>query len=170
MERKVLLMHDDNESFLRSVGNSFSAETCEMILAENVQEAIAKSEADAIDLLVMKLDSRTDAGWAAIDEITEGNPFLPVVVITSRLGLRELAKDAGARALVEEPVNGSMLAQTIRELLMERVESRIRPHSLPHGGFRHVVSVSGSFRELLDSRYRTPFCSKAPAPRWGINE
>jgi CheY-like chemotaxis protein len=170
MERKVLLVHDDNESFLRSAANAFSAETCEVVLAENVQEAIAKSEAAEMDLLVMKLDSRTDAGWAAIDEITEGNPFLPVIVITSRLGLRELAEDAGARALVEEPVNESMLAQTIRELLTERVEGRIRPHSLPHGGFRHVVPVSGSFCDLSDGRYRTPYGSKAPALRWGINE
>ena len=50
-DQKVLLVDDDNQSLLRSLRRSLSSETYEVILAENVQHAIAKSEAGEIDLL-----------------------------------------------------------------------------------------------------------------------
>ncbi len=92
MKQKVLLVDDDNESLLRSLRHSLSWETYEVILAENVQDAIAKSEAGEIDLLLMNLDSPTEQGWEAIDAITEENPFLPVIVITRQPELRERAE------------------------------------------------------------------------------
>lgn len=45
MKHKVLLVDDDNESLLRSLGNSFSGESYEVVLAEDVEQAIEKSDA-----------------------------------------------------------------------------------------------------------------------------
>ena len=170
MKHKVLLVRDDSESLLRSLGNLFSQETYAVVLAESAQEAIQKSDADETDLLLMRLDSRTDEGWEAIDEITEENPFLPVIVVTQRPELRELAEAAGARAFVEEPVDGPILLQTIRELLAEPAESRRRQPSRQHADFRLVPPASEDFRALLDRRYTTPYRFNTPAPRWGLNE
>ena len=94
-------------------------------MAEDVEQAIEKSDAGEIELLLMKLDLPTEQGWEAIDEITEENPFLPIVVVTRRPALRYLAEATGACALVEEPVDVPALLQMIRELLVEPVQRRM---------------------------------------------
>ena len=170
MKQKVLLVDDDNESLLRSLRHSLPWETYEVILAENVQDAIAKSEAGEIDLLLMNLDSPTEQGWEAIGAITEENPFLPVIVITRQSALRERAEVAGARALLEEPVDGPMLLQTIRELLAERVQRRMRRTYNQAIDFRHVPPGSGDVRDLLHRRYAAPSHYPVPQSHWGLNE
>jgi DNA-binding NtrC family response regulator len=170
MKHKVLLVHDDDESLLRSLGNSFSAEAFEVVLAEGVQRAIEKSDAGEIDLLLMKLDSRTDEGWQAIDEITEENPFLPVIVITRQPELRNLAEAAGACALVEIPVDVPALLQTIREVLVEPVQRRMERVCHRATDFRQVPPAADSFREQLERGYTTSYRFSTAAPRWGLNE
>ena len=170
MKQEVLLVDDDHESLLPSLRHLLWSETYEVVLAENVQHAIAKSEAGEVDLLLMNLDSLTEQAWEAIAEITKENPFLPVMVITSQSELRELAEVAGVRALVKVPVDGPMLLQTIRELLAEPIQSRMRRTCNQEIEFRHVPPGSGDFRELLHRRYTAPFYFPLPTSRWGINE
>jgi len=171
MKQKVLLVDDDNESLLRSLRHSLSSETYEVVLAENVQAAIAKSQAGEIDLLLMNLDSPTKGGWEAIDEITKENPFLPVIMITSQAELRHLAEVAGTCALVEKPVDVPMLLQMIRELLAELVPRRMERVCNLISDFRHVPSGSGDVPELLHRRDKPPFHHLGlPQSRWGINE
>ena len=170
MKHKVLLLDGDNESLLHSLRHSLASETYEVVRAENVQHAIAKSEAGEIGLLLMNLDSTTKQRWEAITEITRENPFLPVIVISKQSELRKLAEAAGARALVEEPVDGPMLLQTIRELLAEPVQNRMGRAYNQEVDFRHVPPGSGDFRDLLHRRYTTPFHYTAPRSHWGINE
>ena len=118
----------------------------------------------------MNLDSPTEQAWVAIAEITKENPFLPVIVITRQSELRELAEAAGVRALVKVPVDGPMLLQTIRELLAEPVQSRMRRTSNQEIDFRHVPPRSGDFRDLLHRRDTAPFQYRMPTSHWGINE
>jgi DNA-binding NtrC family response regulator len=171
MKQKVLLVDDHNESLLRSLRHSLSWETYEVVLAENVQDASAKSQAGEIDLLLMNRDSPTEEeGWEAIAKITRENPFLPVIVITRQSEPKELAEAAGARALVEEPVDGPILLQTIRELLAEPLQSRMRRTSNLELDFRHVPPGSGDFPDLLHRRDTAPFHYPLPQSHWGINE
>lgn len=169
MKQKVLLMDDDSESLLCSLRHSLSSETYETVLAENVQGAIAKSEAGEIDLLLMNVDSPTKQGWEAIAEITEVNPFLPVIVITKESELRERAQAAGACALVEKPLDVPMLLQTIRELLAETVQGHMERVFYCISDFRHVVSRSGDVHDLLHRRFPSPWLHPSPT-HWGINE
>lgn len=170
MKHKLLLMHDDDESLLRSLANSFRAEGFEVVLVESAQEAVEKSEAGETDLLLMKLDSRTDEGWEAIDEITEENPLLPIIVITSYPDLRNLAEASGACALVEMPVDVTALLQTIRELLADPARRRLEQAGNRPVDFQHVAPAGGAFREQLKRGYTTPYRFSTAAPRWGLNE
>jgi DNA-binding NtrC family response regulator len=170
MKQRVLLVDDDNESLFRSLRHSLSSETYEVVLAENVQHAIAKSDAGEIDLLLMNLDSPTQQGWEAIDKITGENPFLPVIVITSQPELRNPAEAAGACALVEKPVDLPMLLQTIRELLAEPVQRRMKRVCNRISDFRHVPRRSGDVRDLLHRGSTAPFHYPSPQTQWGINE
>ena len=171
MRQKVLLVDDDNESLLRLLRHSLSSESYEVVLAQNVQDAIEKSEAGEIDLLLMNLDSPRQGGWEAIGEITKENPFLPVIVITSQAELRNLAEAAGTCAFVEKPVDVPMLLQMIRELLAEPVPRRMERVCNLISDFRHVPSGSADVHGLLHRRYTAPFHYLGlPQSRWGINE
>ena len=171
MKQKVLLVDDDNESLLRSLRHSLSSESYEVVLAQNVQDAIEKSEAGEIDLLLMNLNSPTEGGWEAIGEITKENPFLPVIVIASQAELRNLAEAAGTCAFVEKPVDVPMLLQMIRELLAEPVPRRMERVCDLISDFRHVPPGSGDVRGPLHRRYTAPLHYLGlPQSRWGINE
>lgn len=170
MKHKLLLVSDDSESLLRSLGNAFSAETHAVVLAESVQQAVEKSDAGEIDLLLMELDSRADEGWQAIDEITEENPFLPVIVITRQPELRSLAEAAGACALVEMPVDLPTLRQMIAELLAEPARRRMERVCHRPADFRQVPPAGGSVRDRLERACTTPCRFNTPALRWGLNE
>lgn len=158
LKQKVLLVDDENESLLSSLRHSLSSETYEVVLAKNVQYAIAKSKAGEIDLLLLNLDSPTEGGWEAIDEITEENPFLPVIVITGQVELRNLAEAVRACALVEKPVDVLLLLQTIRELLAEPLQRRMERVCNLISGFRHVPAA-----EMFATCCATGYCS-APLP------
>jgi len=162
---------DDNESLLRSLRHSLSSESYEVVLAQNVQDAIEKSEAGEIDLLLMNLDSPTEGGWEAIGEITKENPFLPVIVIASQAELRNLAEAAGTCAFVEKPVDVPMLLQMLRKLLAVPVPRRMERVCNLISDFRHVPSGSADVHGLLHRRYTAPFHYLGlPQSRWGINE
>jgi hypothetical protein len=89
---------------------------------------------------------------------------------TKQSKVRELAEAAGARALVEEPVDGPMRLQTIGDLLAERVQGQMRRTSNQEMDFRHVPPGSGDFRDLLHRRSTAPFHYPEPQSHWGINE
>ena len=170
MKHRVLLLDDEVESFAGSLRRSLPPETWEVFLAKSAQKAVEKSDAGEIDLLLMNLDSPTAAGWEAIDEITEENPFLPVIVISRQPELRNLAEGAGARALVEKPVDVAALLQTMRELLAEALQSRMRHTYAEDVEFRQVPASGEGFREKLQRGYTTPYAYSAPQRGWGINE
>ena len=170
MKHRVLLLDDKVESFAGSLRHSLPPETWEVFLAKSAQEAVEKSDACEIDLLLMNLDSPAGAGWEAIDEITEENPFLPVIVISRQPELRNLAEGAGARALVEKPVDVPALVQTMQDLLAEALQSRMRHTYAEDVEFRQVPASGEGFREKLRRGYTTPYAYSAPQRESGINE
>jgi len=170
MKNKILLLDDEAGSFAGSLQQSLSSGTWEVFLTKSAQHAVEKSAAGEIDLLLMNIDSPKAAGWEAIDEITEENPFLPVIVISRQPELRNLAEAAGARALVEKPVDVMALLLTMQELLAEPLEIRMRHTCDQDFNFQQVPASGESFREQLDRRSTTPFGAASPYHRAGINE
>ena len=156
MKHQVLLVDDDDdESLFRSLRQFHPSETCEVFLAGNVQEVIERADAGEIDLLLMKLDSPTDDWWEVIDEITEENPFLPVIVVSNQPELRNLAEAAGARAFVETPVELRALLQAMEAVLHDAAEQRVQGISEHECDFRHVRSSQEKRHE--DSLVRADF-------------
>ena len=143
MKHKVLLLDQGHESLLPSVRDSLSLETYEIVPVENIQRAGAKSDAGEIDLLLMNLDSTTEDEWATINKITRENPFMPVIVISSQLELRNPAEAAGVCAFVKKPVDVLLLLQTIGEMLAEPFQRRVARVCNCISDFRHLPSSSG---------------------------
>jgi DNA-binding NtrC family response regulator len=57
--------------------------------------------------------------------MTAVNPLLPVIIITAKEGVVELAAEAGAAAIMEKPLDLPTLLSTIHRLLGEPLERRL---------------------------------------------
>lgn len=158
----MILLVDDECSIREALSKVLRAENYEVELAENGEEAVEKYVAEPIDLVLLDLNLPIKNGWATLKWLAEINPLLPVVVITGRSDQRALAEKAGADALMEKPLDVPCLLQTIRELLDESVESRVRHARDRASRFRYVSCDHELFREMLRERFTTPY----PCPGW----
>ncbi|MHB8522869.1 MAG: response regulator [Limisphaerales bacterium] len=156
MSKRILLV-DDECSIREALSKILRGENYEVVLAENGEQAIERNGAGRIDLLLLDLNLPVKNGWATLEWLAEVNPLLPVIIITGRSEQRALAEKAGADALMEKPLDVPCLLQTIRELLDETMESRVRRASDRSSGFRYAPSDDQQFREMLLKRFTTPY-------------
>jgi DNA-binding response OmpR family regulator len=163
MPKRILLV-DNERSIRESLSKILGAESYEVVLAENGQEAIEKHGAERIDLLILDLNMPVKNGWATLAWLVEINPVLPVVIITGRSNQRALAERAGADALMEKPLDVPLLMQTIRELMDEPMENRARRAHNRASGFRYDPSDNQPFNAMLLK------CCITPRPPPGSKE
>src|SRR5438094_8249088 len=156
MTKRILLV-DDERSIRESLSKILRAEIYEVVLAENGQEAIEKHGAERIDLLLLDLNMPVINGRFILDWLAAVNPLLPFIIITGRSNQHALADRAGADALMEKPLDVPLLLQTIRELLSEPMESRLRRANNLVTSFRYVPCDNDLFREMMLKRHDTPY-------------
>ena len=161
MSKKILLV-DDECSILEALSKVLGAEDYEVVLAEDGKDAVEKIATAPIDLVLLDLGLPVKDGWATLEWLAEINPLLPVIVITGRSEQQALAEKAGADALMEKPLDVPLLLQTIRELLDEPLESRVRRASDPARGFRYAPCDSLVLREMLLKRLTTSYPCRGP--------
>ena len=165
MKRRILLV-DDERSIRESLRKLLQGDECEVVLAEDGQEAIAKHGLERIDLVLLDLNMPRQDGWAVLEWLAEINPLLPVIIITGRCHQSDLAEAAGADALMEKPLDVPALLQTIQDLLAESVESRAQRVGQRVSHFRHLPCDGAAFRELQLKRFTTPYpCPGLDRPR-----
>ena len=116
MSKKILVV-DDDSSILGSLSKLLQTEGYEIELAQDGQQAIEKILQTPIDLLLLDLGLPVKDGWITLSWLDQVNLLFPVVIITGRSNQRELAEKAGADALMEKPLDGPRLLQTIHELI-----------------------------------------------------
>jgi CheY-like chemotaxis protein len=155
MSRKILVV-DDESSIREALSKVLHAENYEVVSAENGQEAVEKFKLEKIDLVLLDLGLPVKDGQAAMIWLAQVNPLLPVVIITGRSNQRELAEKLGADALMEKPLDVPRLLQTIRELMNEPTECRVRRATQRPSGFRFVPCDNELFLEQLGERFTTP--------------
>lgn len=160
MSKKILLV-DDECSILEALSKVLGAENYEVVLAENGEDAVATLVSAPIDLVILDLGLPIKDGWATIKWLAQNHPLLPVIIITGRSEQRTLAQNAGAAALMEKPLDVPLLLQTIRELLDEPLEVRVRRARDPAHGIRYAPCDSLELRERLLKRLTTCY----PCPR-----
>jgi DNA-binding response OmpR family regulator len=141
MKRKLLVV-DDDPQIRESLRKVLRAEGYEVVLAADGQEAIERSNAERIDLLLLDLNLPGNSGWDVFGTLTSLNPFLPIVIITGRQNQQELAAGAGVGALMRKPLDVPALLQTITELLAESPETRLKRLVGLHSHMRHVLPAN----------------------------
>lgn len=142
MKRRIMVL-DDEQQIRRGLEKLLLAEGYEVVLAANGQEALEGFERKTIDLLLLDLNLPGKSGWDVFERVTSLNPLLPIVIITGRDQQRDLAAAAGVGALMEKPLDLSLLLRTITELLAEPAESRLKRLAGAEQSLRYAARKSG---------------------------
>ena len=117
--RKILVV-DDSPTERLALNDVLTRNGYSVITAENGEQAIARSEADKPDLILMDVVMPGQNGFQLTRAITRDPQFsnIPIVMCTSKnletdrvWGMRQ-----GARDYVTKPVNGEELLSKIRAL------------------------------------------------------
>jgi CheY-like chemotaxis protein len=155
MKTRVLVI-DDDASIREAVKAVLQGEDYEVLLAADGQEGIDRFDPQELDLLLLDINLPVRNGWDAFEEITARNPCLPIIVITGEAGQHRTAEAAGVSAFIEKPIDAQLLLETIRELLAEPKEQRLRRLVKRIGRLRHVPADAQRVFEDLLTRYSTP--------------
>jgi DNA-binding response OmpR family regulator len=155
MSNRILVV-DDDVSVRESLRKVLKDDGYEVRLASDGLEALAKFEAEPVDLLVLDIGLPLKNGWDTFERITNQDPVLPIIIITGQADQYDMAVAAGVGALMEKPLDAPRLLQTIQELLAEPREARLRRLCGLNQSTRHVPSASALFLRTLQKRYRTP--------------
>lgn len=151
-----VLVADDDAVVRKSLSKVLKDAGYEVILAKNVQEAVAEFNPRQIDLLLLDLNLPIQDGWDAFERITNEAPALPIIITTGEASQYDIAMAAGVGALMEKPLDAPQLLQTIRELLAEPKLARLRRLCGYEPDVRPVPSASGSVLRRLREHRPTP--------------
>jgi len=174
-QTRVLLV-DDDFSVRESLALALRSENFQVVTAANGEEALARYLDGYIDVVLLDLHMPVKNGWDTFERLTALNPYLAIILITSRLNQREMAAVAGASALMEKPLNVPLLIQTINRLVEEPNEARLeriasqRPLVLSDDS----AGVTGPDTRIFapDQQWQGQFsfsfqaCWRRPGPRW----
>ena len=75
---------------------------------------------------MLDLNLPVKSGWDTFEQVTREHPILPIIIITARPNQLFTALGAGVGALLEKPLDIPHLLMTIRRLLTESSQARLR--------------------------------------------
>jgi DNA-binding response OmpR family regulator len=121
-----ILVVDDDPQVRQGLDKMLRAEGYQVVLAADGREAIAKFNAEPMDLLLLDVGLPDMSGWQVFGRFAAINPFVPIIIITGKDDQSDLVVLSGVGALFEKPINISLLLPILTELLTESPETRLQ--------------------------------------------
>lgn len=137
---KRLLLADDQQSIRDSLGRLLRKQGYEVSTAETGAEAVSRSLGERFDLVLLDLSMPGMNGWEALRRIAEARPELPIVIITAHSHQRAWVEPSGAWALLEKPLEVSLLLNTIRSLTGEHAHPSLPRSKARSTPFEHHLA------------------------------
>jgi DNA-binding response OmpR family regulator len=116
---------DDDPTVRDSLNDVLVSEGYVVIPAENGQQALDLANRSSVDLVLLDLNMPVKNGWDTFEQLTREHPLLPIIIATARPNQLFTALSAGVGALLEKPMDISMLLRTMGKLLAESTEQRL---------------------------------------------
>jgi len=120
MAKKKILVVDDTD-FNRDLVVQLLEDEYDMVIAENGEEALQKSEAERPDLILMDLGMPVMDGWEATRLLKANSDLrhIPVIAITSHamVGDEIEARKAGCDDYLPKPIDEDLLIRKIKKFL-----------------------------------------------------
>lgn len=151
----MILLLDEDTSVRASLGKLLEAEGHRVLTARDGAEALAWSESERVQLIVMDVNLGDEDGWETLGRLTAANGSAPLIMVTSEVGHRDRAAAAGVGAFMEKPIDVPAFLNVVDDLLSGNRNTPLKP-----GGVR--ASCRGSsrrneaFRRDLEIRSTTP--------------
>jgi len=141
--RKRILLVDDDAGVRGSLHDVLVEEGYLVIPANDGQQALELIASSAIDLVLLDLNMPRKNGWDTFEHLSAGHPLVPVILITARPNQLFAAVGSGVGALLEKPLDISILLQTITRLLTESDETRLARLAGRDVPFRYAAGKTG---------------------------
>ena len=120
MSKKKILVVDDTD-FNRDLVVQLLEDEYDMVIAENGEEALQKSDAERPDLILMDLGMPVMDGWEAtrILKANDNLKHIPIIAVTSHamVGDEIDARKAGCDDYLPKPIDEDLLLRKIRKYL-----------------------------------------------------
>ena len=120
-EQKRILVVDDSATMRQLLKMMITKYiSCEIILAEDGQEALEKVEAESFDLVVTDIQMPRMHGLAFVEKVRKEKKLtIPIIMVTTKGAEkdRDMGIELGANAYITKPVNGLKLADAIKTLI-----------------------------------------------------
>jgi len=120
MDRKKILIVDDEPAFVEMVKLRLEANGYDVITANDGEQALEKVKEDPdlllIDIMMPKID-----GYTLLRELRADNSTrtLPVIVVSAKPDLKDLFQIEGVHHYIVKPIETDEFLSTIREVLEE---------------------------------------------------
>ncbi len=155
--RPRILLADDDAGIRESLGKLLRNSGYQVIFAAHGGHVLDRALNEEFGLLVLDLNMPQLDGWKTLGHLASLKPELPVLVITAEPDQHNWTREAGARVLMEKPLDLPVFLQTVRDLLDEPKRSGHEALAPGAGRFRYLPR---RLREVFSNFYR----------HWGINE
>jgi DNA-binding response OmpR family regulator len=126
IEQRRILLVDDDTIVRESLAGAMVSEGFLVLPAANGAEALVIARASPVDLVILDLNMPVKNGWDTFERLSAEHPLTPVIIATARPNQLFTSLGAGVGALLEKPFDISILLTTIRRLLNESNEARLR--------------------------------------------
>jgi CheY-like chemotaxis protein len=120
MSKKKILVVDDTD-LNRDLVVQLLEDEYDMVIAENGEEALLKTESERPDLILMDLGMPVMDGWEATKRLkaNESLKHIPVIAVTSHamVGDEIEARKAGCDDYLPKPIDEDLLIRKIKKFL-----------------------------------------------------
>jgi DNA-binding response OmpR family regulator len=147
---------DDDCGVRESLAGVLAEEGFLVLSAANGVEALDVASASPVDLVILDLNMPVKNGWDTFERLSAEHPLVPVIIATARPNQLFTALGAGVGALLEKPLDIPHLLTTIRRLLMESSETRLRRLIGQESSFEYMPSHGGPKNSLVKSADTKP--------------
>jgi len=121
MDKKRILVVDDEEDILSVLKFRLEANDYEVLLASDGQEGLNKARTEKPDLIILDLMLPKIDGYKVCRmlKFDENYKSIPIIMFTARAEQKDedLGKEMGADAYIIKPFEPEILLEKIRELL-----------------------------------------------------
>jgi DNA-binding response OmpR family regulator len=118
MKKRILIV-DDDMAIRKGLKKLLKKANYDVTVAADGFEAVDRFGSEPIDLLLLDLNMPGKDGWAAYENITRKDPYLPTIIMTGLPDQFPIAAAGGTGALLEKPLEPKELLAVIENLLDE---------------------------------------------------
>ncbi len=114
-----VLLADDDSRIRESLGKLLRHANYDVTFAAHGGQVLDLALNEQFDLLLLDLNMPQMDGWDTLDHLASMKSTLPIIVITAQPNQREWVSTGGAHALMEKPLDLSLLLQTMEDFLRD---------------------------------------------------